>query len=128
MYSPAVLDHFKHPRNAGVLEAANAAGRAQNPGCGDEVELTLRVAGSAVEEARFRARGCAPVIACASRLTELVRGLPVSAALALDAEALATDLGGLPATSRHAAHLPVEALRAALASAAAAPWKNSVPG
>src|SRR5512142_523223 len=98
MYSAAVLDHFRNPRNGGVLAAANATGRAHNPGCGDEVELSLRVERDAVVEARFRARGCPAVLACASRLTELVRGLPVSRAAALQADALAADRGGLPPT------------------------------
>lgn len=127
MYSDAVLDHFRNPRCAGVLTGASATGRATNPGCGDEVELSVRLEGGAVAEARFRARGCVALIACASRLAERVRGLPAAQAAALDPTALEADLGGLPPTSRHASRLVLEALRAALAVAAGVSRPNTVP-
>ncbi len=127
MYSPQVLDHFRHPRNAGVLEGASARGRADNPGCGDEVELAVRVEDGRIAEVRFRARGCAPTIACASCLTELARGVAVAEAAAIDAAAVAASLGGLPAASGHAAHLAVQALRAALSGPRAVPGTNTVP-
>lgn len=114
MYSPTVREHFEHPRNVGAVEAPTAHGRARNPGCGDVVELTLRVEGGTIREARFRAAGCVPAIACASRLTELLAGAKVQDALALERDALVEAVGGLPETSRHAAQLPLEALRAAL--------------
>ncbi len=125
MYTADVLDHFHSPRNGGVLEGANARGRAENPGCGDEVELMLRVEGERIGEIRFRARGCVATIACASRLTELVRRLPVADARRIEAAAVAEALGGLPPASGHAAQLSVAALRAALA--APAPGTNTVP-
>ena len=114
MYSPLVLDHFQKPRNGGVLEGASATGRARNEGCGDEVELSLRLEGGAVAEVRFRAQGCVASIACASRLTELARGRTVEEALRVDRATLIDALGGLPPTSQHAAQLALDALRAAL--------------
>ncbi len=127
MYSPDVLDHFRHPRNGGVLEGATARGRAENPGCGDEVELMLRLEDGRIAEVRFLARGCVPTIACASRLTELVRGMAAVDAAAIDAAAVAGSLGGLPVASGHAAHLVVQALRAALSAPRAVPGTNTVP-
>ncbi len=114
MYSPVVLDHFARPRNVGAATAPTATGRAENPGCGDVVELSLRVEAGEIREARFRAAGCPPTIACASRLTELLQGATIPAALAIRRDALVEAVGGLPDTSRHAAQLPLEALRAAL--------------
>ena len=127
MYTPDVLDHFRHPRNAGVLDGASVHGRAENPGCGDEVELALRFQGGRIAEVRFRARGCVPTIACASRLTELVHELDPADAFRIDAAALAVSLGGLPPASGHAAKLAVQALRAALATPPAVPGTNTVP-
>ncbi len=127
MYTPDVLDHFRHPRNGGVVEGASARGRAENPGCGDEVELTLRLEGGRIAEVRFRAQGCVPTIACASRLTELVRDLGAADAIQIDATAVAASLGGLPPASGHAARLAVEALRSALAAVGPAPGTNTVP-
>jgi nitrogen fixation NifU-like protein len=126
VYSPEVLDHFRNPRNGGVLEGASS-GRAENPGCGDEVELMVRLEGGRIAEVRFRARGCVPTIACGSRLTELACGLEPAAAGRIDAAAVAAALGGLPPASGHSAHLAVQALRAALASAPAVPRTNTVP-
>ncbi len=127
MYTSDVLDHFRSPRNGGVLEGANARGRADNPGCGDEVELTLRIECGRIGGIRFRASGCVAAIACASRLTELVQQLPLAEARRIEAAVLAAALGGLPPASGHAAQLSVDALRAALAAAAPAPGPNTVP-
>jgi len=127
VYTPEVLDHFRTPRNAGVLAGANARGRADNPGCGDEVELSLKLEGGRIADLRFRARGCLATIACASRLTELVRGREVKEALGIDGSGLAASLGGLPPASGHAAALVVQALRAALSGAVSVPGTNTVP-
>ncbi len=127
MYTPDVLDHFRHPRNTGIVEGATARGRAENPGCGDEVELTLRLEGRRIAEIRFRAQGCVPTIACASRLTELVRERSAADAIGIDAAALAAALGGLPQASGHAAKLAIQALRAALATPQPVPGTNTVP-
>jgi NifU-like protein involved in Fe-S cluster formation len=132
VHSPAVLDHFQHPRNAGRLDEPCALGRADNPGCGDEVELSLRLASGAVAEVRFRAAGCVASIACASCLTELVRGRAAEEAMRLGRADLSAALGDLPPTAQHAAQLALDALRAALRSAGAGPRTvsppNTVPG
>jgi nitrogen fixation NifU-like protein len=114
MYSPLVVDHFKHPRNVGAVAEATARGRAANPGCGDVVELSLRVEEGTIREARFRAAGCVPTIACASRLTELLLGITVSEARGIGRDTLVEAVGGVPDASRHAAQLSVAALRLAL--------------
>ena len=114
MYSPLVLDHFQHPRNAGELSEANAVTRVENPVCGDMLELSVRLQDGVIAEIRFRAKGCVPTIACASRLTEMVQAKAVADALLLKREALAESLGGLPPASQHAAQLAVTALREVL--------------
>ena len=64
MYSPAVLDHFKNPRNAGELPGATATVEVSNPACGDIMQLAVRVAEGRIAEARFKTRGCVTAIAC----------------------------------------------------------------
>lgn len=115
MYSTQVLDHFEHPRNAGVLDAPDAAVQIENPACGDVLELTLKVTGGRIDEIRFRAKGCVASMACASALTELVRGATADEARELKREELVAAVGGLPRASIHASHLAMEALNAALA-------------
>ncbi len=75
MYSPQVLEHFEHPRNAGTVADADASVRMENPACGDVLELTVKLAAGRIEEIRFRAKGCVAAMACGSAVTELVRGM-----------------------------------------------------
>jgi nitrogen fixation NifU-like protein len=114
MYSPQVLDHFEHPRNAGVVADADAEVQIENPACGDVLRLTVRVAGDRIDEIRFLAKGCVSSMACGSALTELVRGSTIAQARALTREQLVEAVGGLPAASTHASHLAVDALEAVL--------------
>ncbi|HUX68670.1 MAG TPA: iron-sulfur cluster assembly scaffold protein [Terriglobales bacterium] len=115
MYSAALLDHFQHPRNAGTVADADATAQLENPACGDELQLTLKIAAGRIEEIRFLARGCTAAIACGSALTELARGRTVAEARGLGREELVRAVGGLPPASHHASQLALEALRAALA-------------
>ena len=114
MYSPEVLDHFEHPRNAGALEAPDASVRIENPACGDVLQLMVKVSRGQIDEIHFLARGCVASMACASALTELVRGNSIDKARALHREELIRAVGGLPPASMHASHLAMDALRAVL--------------
>jgi nitrogen fixation NifU-like protein len=114
MYSAEVLDHFEHPRNAGTIADADASARIENPACGDILELTLKIDGDRIAEICFRARGCVAAMACASALTELVRGKSIDEAQKLTREELLRAVGGLPPASSHASHLAMDALHAVL--------------
>ena len=114
MYSPQVLDHFEHPRNAGVAADADVTVQLENPACGDVLKLTLKLAEERIAEIRFQAKGCVCSMACASALTELVKGRMIAEARALKREQVVAAVGGLPQASTHAAHLAVDALAAAL--------------
>jgi len=114
MYSAQVLDHFQNPRGVGDLENATVSVEVQNPACGDVLRLSLRVNDGRVAEARFRAQGCVPSIACGSRLVELMTGLEITRAKDIRREQLVTDLGGLPEASQHASYLAIDALKAAM--------------
>jgi len=114
MYSPQVLDHFEHPRNAGVVADADAETQIENPACGDVLKLALRLSGDRIDEIRFLAKGCVSSMACGSALTELVHGSTVAQARRLTREQLLEAVGGLPAASTHASHLAMDALAAVL--------------
>jgi nitrogen fixation NifU-like protein len=114
MYSPQLLDHFEHPRNAGEVSLPDASIQIENPVCGDVLKLTLKLADGRIEQMRFLAKGCVPSVACASALTELTRGKTVAEARQLNAEQLARHLGGLPPASFHAGRLALDALATAL--------------
>jgi nitrogen fixation NifU-like protein len=114
MYSPQVLDHFEHPRNAGTIADADASARIENPACGDVLELTLKVDRGRIAEIRFRAKGCVAAMACGSAVTELVHGKSLDEARKLSREELLRAVGGLPQASSHASHLAMDALQAVL--------------
>jgi nitrogen fixation NifU-like protein len=114
MFSEAVLDHFRNPRNAGELPGATATVEVSNPVCGDILKLSARVVDGRIVEARFLCRGCTTSIACASLLTEELRGRAPAETLSLTTESLSQSLGGLPPATRHGAQLAADALKALL--------------
>lgn len=114
MFSETLLDHFQSPRNVGEMQGADAEAEHENPVCGDRLRIWLRISNGVIEEASWRAEGCAPAIAAASVTSELLRGMPVEEARALDRDAVAEALGGLPARKAHAAVLAVSTVRKAI--------------
>lgn len=114
MFSEAVLDHFRNPRNAGELPGATAVVEVTNPVCGDILKLFARVESYKITEARFLCRGCTTAIACASLLTEQLRNLSTVEARAVTADSLSQLLGGLPPATFHGAQLAADAVAALL--------------
>lgn len=114
MFSEAVLDHFRNPRNAGELAGATAMVEVSNPVCGDILKLAVRVVAGRIEEARFLCRGCTTSIACSSLLTETLRDRAIGEARKITAESLSMGLGGLPPATFHGAQLAADAVTALL--------------
>ncbi len=114
MFSEAVLDHFRNPRNAGELPGATATVEVSNPVCGDILKLAARVLGGRIVEVRFLCRGCTTSIACASLLTEQLRDRGLPEARNITADSLSVALGGLPTATFHGAQLAANALTALL--------------
>src|SRR6266496_5655643 len=112
MFSREVLDHFQNPRNAGELDKASATVEVSNPVCGDVLKLSARVNDGRIAEARFLCRGCTTAIACASVLTEKLRGRTATEARAITAESLSEALGGLPSATNNAEKLAADAVSA----------------
>lgn len=114
MYSPHLLDHFQHPRNAGDLPDASATVELENPVCGDVIRLGVKVDAGRIVQIRFKAKGCVPSMACASAITELAVGKTMTEAFAIDRSSLLAAVGGLPDASSHAAQLALDALSSVL--------------
>jgi len=111
MYSENILDHFHRPRNVGEIENATAIVEVTNPVCGDVMKLWVVVRDAVVVEVKFKTAGCVPSVACGSWLTEAMRGKPLAELAGITPEQIESGLGGLPAASRHAAALAVDALK-----------------
>ena len=77
LYQEVILDHGKSPRNFRATEDATCRAHGNNPLCGDQLTVFMKVDGEGVvEDASFVGRGCAISMASASMMTELVRGKP----------------------------------------------------
>jgi nitrogen fixation NifU-like protein len=94
LYREIILDHYRNPRHRTTIEPADRAVAANNPLCGDEIDLTFRVRDGAVEAIGFMGRGCSISQASASMLCESVSGMDVAAAEALAEQFRAMLQGG----------------------------------
>jgi len=95
MYREIILEHYKHPHNAGTLDAPDISHEEHNPLCGDRVRIDLQVAGGVITDVRFKGRGCAISQASASLLTDELKGKTLDQARTISKDDL-LDLIGIP--------------------------------
>ena len=114
LYSDKVMDHFRNPRNVGVLEDANGIGEVGNAKCGDIMKMYLKIEDDIIQDVKFETFGCGSAMASSSMATELIKGKPVSEAMQLTNKAVAEALDGLPAYKMHCSVLAEEAIQKAL--------------
>ncbi|MFQ5907982.1 MAG: Fe-S cluster assembly sulfur transfer protein SufU [Thermoplasmata archaeon] len=94
MYQEAILDHYQNPRNKGDLAEADIWAREDNPLCGDEIALYLKLDDDAVvEDVKFQGEGCAISQASASMLTVKLKGKTLKEVLEIDEDAVLQTLG-----------------------------------
>jgi nitrogen fixation protein NifU and related proteins len=95
LYREVILDHYKNPRNYGLLEPYDAHAEGQNPLCGDEVTVTVKFAedGETIENIGFEGRGCAISQAATSMLTDIVKGKTATEVASLPKEELLGEVG-----------------------------------
>jgi nitrogen fixation NifU-like protein len=74
LYQQVILDHNKRPRNRGKLPTANRVAHGDNPTCGDQCSVYLRLVGDRIAEISFDGSGCAISQASASLMTTQVKG------------------------------------------------------
>jgi nitrogen fixation protein NifU and related proteins len=83
LYQQVILDHNKRPRNRGKLPTANRVAHGDNPSCGDQCNVYLRVDGEKIAEISFDGSGCAISQASASLMTTQLKGKTAAEAEAL---------------------------------------------
>ena len=114
LYSEKVMDHFRNPRNVGVIEDANAVGEVGNAKCGDIMKMYMKIEDDIIKDVKFEPFGCGSAIASSSMSTEMIKGKPVSEAMQLTNKAVAEALDGLPDYKMHCSVLAEEAIKSAL--------------
>ena len=114
LYSEKVMDHFRNPRNVGVIEDADGVGEVGNAKCGDIMKMYLKIDGGVVSDVKFETFGCGSAIASSSMATELIKGKPLSEVMQLTNKAVAEALDGLPDYKMHCSVLAEQAIQSAL--------------
>jgi nitrogen fixation NifU-like protein len=100
MYTDRLLDHYRHPRNKGHLQAPDRAAEEYNPLCGDRVTIEVHLDRGRIVEARFEGRGCALCLGAASILTETIQGHTLDELKALGKDEFLAELQSEPRPSR----------------------------
>ena len=78
LYEAIILDHYRSPRNTATVEEPDIDLEVNNPFCGDEFHIQLKVDDDSVSQVGITGRGCAISQASASLLAELVKGKSAS--------------------------------------------------
>lgn len=113
-YSEKVLDHFKNPRNVGILDDPDGVGEAGNPICGDMMKIMIKVEEERIKDIKFVTFGCGAAVAVSSMVTEMAKGKTLEDALKITNKDVAEALGGLPKNKLHCSNLGAEALKKAI--------------
>jgi NifU-like protein involved in Fe-S cluster formation/metal-sulfur cluster biosynthetic enzyme len=110
------MEHFRHPRNVGRMEDADAKSVEGSPACGDMVAVYLKVDAEdlRIDDISFESYGCASNIATGSIITELAKGKTLEEAKSISWRQASDALGGLPPIKTHCSVLAVDGLRAAI--------------
>ncbi|MFY0761804.1 MULTISPECIES: Fe-S cluster assembly sulfur transfer protein SufU [Metabacillus] len=82
LYRQVIMDHYKNPRNKGVLEDSLTIDM-NNPTCGDRIRLTLQIEDGCIKDAKFDGEGCSISMSSASMMTQAIKGQSVETALKL---------------------------------------------
>ncbi|MDM5330426.1 MULTISPECIES: Fe-S cluster assembly sulfur transfer protein SufU [Bacillaceae] len=83
LYRRVIMDHYKNPRNRGILEDGSHTINMNNPTCGDRIQLTFKVEDGVVIDARFEGEGCSISMSSASMMTQAIKGKKVEEAIKL---------------------------------------------
>jgi nitrogen fixation protein NifU and related proteins len=114
VYSAKVLEHFRKPKNAGMIEDASGIGEIGDPDCGDFMKVFIKVEDGMVKDVKYQIKGCPASIACASAMTEIAMGKPLEDAMFITDDDIVTALDGLPEFKIHCSALGASGLAKAI--------------
>ena len=74
LYQDVILEHNRSPRNYRAMSDADGTAEGNNPLCGDQVTVWVRMDGDRIGDVSFQGAGCAISRASASLMTAAVKG------------------------------------------------------
>jgi len=80
LYRSVIMDHYKKPRNKGMLDDSSLTIDMNNPTCGDRIRLTMKVEDGKVVDVKFEGEGCSISMSSASMMTEAIKGKDIETA------------------------------------------------
>ncbi len=83
LYRQVIMDHYKNPRNKGLLEDGNISIDMNNPTCGDRIQIQMKIEDGKVSAVKFDGDGCSISMSSASMMTQAIKGQPIEIALKL---------------------------------------------
>lgn len=83
LYRQVIMDHYKNPRNKGVLDDSSLTINMNNPTCGDRIQLSLKIENGIVVDAKHEGEGCSISMSSASMMTQAIKGKKTEDALKL---------------------------------------------
>ncbi|AOH56975.1 Fe-S cluster assembly sulfur transfer protein SufU [Peribacillus muralis] len=83
LYRQVIMDHYKKPRNKGMLEDGSMTIDMNNPTCGDRIRLTMKIEDGKVSDVKFDGDGCSISMSSASMMTQAIKGKDIDTALAM---------------------------------------------
>ncbi len=118
-YSRKVIEIFRHPKNIGEIKNPDGVGKVGNILCGDLMWMYLRIAKNRkgeeyIKDVKVKTFGCVAAVATSSVLTEMVKGMALKKALAIDKMKIVKKLHGLPQIKIHCSVLSADALKEAI--------------
>ncbi|WZL73039.1 iron-sulfur cluster assembly scaffold protein [Clostridiaceae bacterium 35-E11] len=114
-YTQKVFEHFRNPRNVGVMDEADGIGKIGSEDCGDYLVMYIKVdENEFIEDIKFQIYGCVAAIATSSALTEMAKGMHIDEAVAITEEDIIKYLGGLPEEKIHCSVLGAQCIKSAV--------------
>jgi len=112
LYKDLLMDHYRHPRNRGVLKKPDLVSERYNPSCGDSIQFQGNVKAAILTDIAFQAQGCVLSLATASILSEEAKNQPLEEILSWKKERLLSLIGmELGPVRIKCALLPLQALQ-----------------
>lgn len=116
MYNQVIVENFSNPKHVGSLVGADFEIEIGNPVCGDRIRVQLKANQHTVEEAVFKAWGCATSVATANIFCNSITGKELSHISQRNTSEFQSMLGDLEPSQQHCLSI-LEQLHSQLVSA-----------